>query len=249
MLRLVSASRSLAYVGTAGWAVPQQYRDGIAEGESILERYAGTLGAAEINSTFYKRHRVSTFERWRASVPNGFRFSVKLPRSITHEAALVGAQQELEAFFDDVQGLGEKLGPVLVQLPASQAFEAATSAAFFRALRRLHAGPVACEPRHASFYGPAAQRIFAEYDVARVVADPPRPAAAADPGGSNSLVYVRWHGSPDVYWSAYDDTRLSRLADSIRPRLGNAAVWCIFDNTAAGAAFDDARRFGRLLCA
>lgn len=237
---------SLPYVGTAGWAVPQQYRDRVAEGESILERYASALGASEINSTFYKRHRVSTFERWRASVPSGFRFSVKLPRSITHEAALVGAQHELEAFFDDVQGLGDKLGPVLVQLPGSQAFDASTSDAFFRSLRRLHAGPVACEPRHASFYGPAAQRLFVEYDVARVIADPPRPAAARDAGGSDSLVYVRWHGSPDVYWSAYDDARLLQLAQTVRPHLGRVPVWCIFDNTAAGAAFDDARRFSQL---
>ena len=205
------------------------------------------LGAAEINSTFYRRHLPKTFERWRNSVPTCFRFAVKLPRSITHEAALASPANLLAHFFDDVRGLGDKLGPILVQLPASLDFERRRARAFFRALRALHSGPVACEPRHAGWYGPAASAMLVDYDVARVVADPARPLAAREPGGSHSLRYTRWHGSPRVYWSSYGEDALRALADDTLRAPPQSEIWCVFDNTASGSAFHDAHRFRAML--
>ncbi len=105
----------MVFVGTAGWSIPKPLRARFPLEGSVLSNYGSVLNATEINSTFYRRHRATTFERWRDSVPSGFRFAVKLSRSITHEAALAGCDNELAAFFDDVQGLAEKLGPVLVQ--------------------------------------------------------------------------------------------------------------------------------------
>ena len=164
-----------------------------------LQRYSSVLGAAEINSTFYRRHLPKTFERWRDSVPPSFRFAVKLPRSITHEAALASPANELAMFFDDVRALGDKLGPILVQLPASAEFDRRRARTFFRVLRSLHSGKVACEPRNAGWYGATASALLIDYDIARVVADPPRPADAREPAGSDSLRYTRWHGSPRIY--------------------------------------------------
>ncbi|MEP7048946.1 MAG: DUF72 domain-containing protein [Pseudomonadota bacterium] len=231
------------HVATAGWNVPRELATHTASQGTVLQKYARLLGATEINSTFYRRHRPGTFARWRDSVPDGFRFAVKMPRSITHEAALVSPRAELSAFFSDLEPLGNKLGPILVQLPASVHFEARRVRAFFRLLRSMHPGPVACEPRHASWYGSTAERIFVEYQVARVLADPPRPDAAAQPGGWRSLLYVRWHGSPRIYWSAYSPERLRALALFVRKQPPTTNVWCVFDNTAAGAALHDARRF------
>ena len=163
------------FVATAGWSVPRQHATLAARDGTGLQKYASILGAVEINSTFYRRHQLKTFERWRASVPKAFRFAVKLPRWITHDAALAAPREALAQFFDDVSGLAEKLGPVLVQLPPSLEFNARRSGAFFRILRSLHGGPVACEPRHSSWYASQPSAIFSEYGVARVVADPPRP--------------------------------------------------------------------------
>lgn len=234
------------HVATAGWGIPKQFQGTVVSEGTGLQKYSQRLSAVEINSTFYKRHRPATFERWRDSVPDAFRFAVKLPQTISHEAALLDCEQELEDFLADVSGLGGKLGPILVQLPGSQALEPAVASQFFARLRGMHAGPVACEPRHASWYGPAAEQIFLEQRIARVVADPPRPDAARFPGGDSSLRYVRWHGSPRVYWSEYSEERLLTLQQLLEPDVDRSEVWCVFDNTASGAAFGDALRFAQM---
>lgn len=235
------------FVATAGWSVPREHAGLVTRAGTGLQKYASVLGAAEINSTFYRRHQLKTFERWRDSVPPSFRFSVKIPRSITHEAELASPAEPLAEFFEDVCGLGHKLGPVLVQLPASLAFNTRRARAFFRTLRRLYVGPVACEPRHPGWYGAAASALFTDYDVARVVADPPRPLDARTPGGSRSLRYTRWHGSPHMYYSAYSDEQLWALVEATLQAGPGTQVWCVFDNTASGSALNDAHRFSAML--
>ncbi|MEO8874372.1 MAG: DUF72 domain-containing protein, partial [Polyangiaceae bacterium] len=175
-------------------------------------------------------------------VPASFRFSVKVPKTVTHEAELQSPRAHLKNFFDDVSGLGKKLGVVLVQLPASVHFDLKRVRAFSKTLRSLYDGPVACEPRHESWYTPAVEELFVAHDIARVAADPPRPQSAVNPGGSSALVYFRWHGSPRTYWSSYDDGRLQALRDRIAKMPARQQVWCIFDNTASGAAAGDALR-------
>jgi uncharacterized protein YecE (DUF72 family) len=79
-------------IGTAGWGLDRRYAAHFPEAGSHLERYSRALNAAEINSSFHRPHRRSTYERWAASVPAEFRFSVKLPKTITHERRLVGCE-------------------------------------------------------------------------------------------------------------------------------------------------------------
>lgn len=104
-------------IGTAGWSVPAAHRGRFPEAGTLLERYAARFDAVEINSSFYRPHRPSTYARWAASVPAGFRFSLKLPREITHTRRLVEVAEPLDRFLGEVAALGERLGPVLVQLP------------------------------------------------------------------------------------------------------------------------------------
>jgi uncharacterized protein YecE (DUF72 family) len=243
----VAANVSNLFIATAGWTVPRQFAHLTVSDGSSLERYASVFRGSEINSTFSHRHQPKTFERWRNSVPNSFRFAVKLPRAITHEAQLAAPRANLALFFDDVRGLADKLGPILVQLPGSFQFSARRVAAFFRALRTFYSGPVACEPRHSSWYGADATDVFIDYGVARVIADPPRPEQARFPAGVDSLRYVRWHGSPHVYRSSYDDERLAALAQFIAREPPATTVWCVFDNTASGAAMGDAHRLRAML--
>lgn len=237
-------------VGCAGWAIPSRHAHLFGVGDSHLARYATRFDVVEINSTFHRPHRPATFERWAASVPARFRFSLKLPRRITHEARLHGTGGALTEFFDAVAGLGPKLGGVLVQLPPSLAFEARQANRFFAMLRRRCAAPIACEPRHPSWFEPRVDALWQRYAVARAAADPARVAAAAHPGGAAAArwSYWRWHGSPRMYYSRYDDAVLEALAQTLRgharPRL---PAWCILDNTAHGHAIDDAIRLQRLL--
>lgn len=225
------------FVGSAGWTLPRAVQPAFPREGTHLTRYAGRFPAAEINSSFYRPHRPATYERWAASVPETFRFSVKLPRAITHELRLAGAEAALDEFLAQLAGLGPKLGCLLVQLPPSLEHEAGTARSFFDALRARHQGPVAVEPRHPSWFGAAAGRLMEEQRVARVAADPARVPAAAEPGGSPETVYYRLHGSPRMYYSSYEEEYLDSLATRLRAARRRAeSVWCVFDNTASGAA-------------
>jgi len=235
-------------VGCAGWSLPRPTWPEFPSEGSHLERYAQRFDAAEINSSFYRPHRRETYERWAGSTPGHFRFSVKLPQSITHEKRLLGAMPELEAFLAEVEGLGARLGCLVVQLPPSLAFDGAAVKRFLSALRQRHEGPVALEPRHRSWFAPQAESLLSRFGIARVLADPVLFDEAAAPGGWPGLVYLRLHGSPRRYWSAYDDALLERLASRLRLARGEGAeCWCILDNTASGAAVGNAMTLGRLL--
>src|SRR3954464_15705052 len=123
-------------IGTAGWSIPREAQPGFPGGGSHLERYAAVLPAVEINSTFHRPHRASTFERWAASVPRAFRFSIKLPRTVTHDQRLAASARLLDAFLSAFTRLRSRLGCLLVQLPPSLAFDARIARAFFIALRK-----------------------------------------------------------------------------------------------------------------
>jgi len=223
-----------AYVGSAGWNIPRLHRERFATDGSQLERYASRLNAAEINSSFYRAHAPETYARWAAAVPRGFRFSVKIPNAITHDARLTLARPLLTRFLAEIAGLGGTLGPLLLQLPPSFPFDARRVPRFFELLRALHDGPVVCEPRHATWTKASASRAFETFRIARVAADPPRAAGLDTPGGWDRLVYYRWHGSPRPYFSRYEPDALDRLAAALRADARE--TWCIFDNTGSGAA-------------
>ena len=159
-------------------------------------------------------------------------------RRIAHDRALTRAREPLARFLDEIAGLGPTLGPLLVQLPPSFAFEPRRVGRFLRLLRSLHAGPVVCEPRHFTWASPSATRMLESFKVARVAADPPRAAGLDAPGAWGEMVYYRWHGSSRPYISPYDAAALDRLAAAIRAVSVDA--WSIFDTTGSGAAAGNA---------
>ncbi len=236
------------YIGCAGWTLPTTLQPVFGTGSSHLHRYASRLNGCEINSSFYRPYATATYQRWADSTPDGFRFSVKLPATITHENRLRGCDGLLDDFLSQVDGLGERLGCLLVQLPPSLAWEPRIADAFLAALRQRWAGPVSMEPRHASWFTRDANALLARHRVARVLADPVRDAPGAQPGGSGEIVYLRLHGSPRMYYSAYEPALITALARRMALELrGGACVWCVFDNTAAGAATENALGLKRAL--
>lgn len=231
--------------GTAGWSLPrEQWPSFPAEG-THLQRYAGRLPAVEINSSFYRPHRPATYARWADSVPASFRFCVKMPKQITHERRLLACDEPLQRFLDEAGHLGEKLGCLLVQLPPSLGFDRSSAEAFLEALRRRYQGPVALEPRHPSWLD--ADLLLQHARIARVAADPAPFAEAAEPGGWAGFRYYRLHGSPRIYHSAYGEDWLASLAGRLATQSEAVTHWCIFDNTAAGAATADALALGQSL--
>jgi len=170
-------------------------------------------------------------------VPTPFRFAVKLPRTITHEQRLVDCDALLAGFLSQVGALGDRLGCLLVQLPPSLVWHGEQVEEFLRLLRRHHAGPVALEPRHASWFVGAASVQLAKHRVARVGADPSPGRAGDHAAGDRQVTYFRLHGSPRTYYSAYGEAGLDEVAARVLAATQlSAEVWCIFDNTALGAA-------------
>ena len=223
-------------VGTAGWSLPREVQQRFPGVGSHLARYAGLFPCVEINSTFHRPHRATTFARWAETVPAGFRFSLKMPKAITHEKRLAGTRSLVEGFLGDIEPLRAAADCLLVQLPPKLEFEARRARAFFGHLRDHFPRSIALEPRHASWFTPAAERVLRQFRVARVAADPPRAPGGDEPGGWDGLAYYRLHGFPRVYYSSYEAGFLDALAVRMRQHIAEGTpAWCIFDNTTLGA--------------
>jgi uncharacterized protein YecE (DUF72 family) len=237
----VASKRKVKYVGTAGWSIPAQYKRALPEGRSHLERYSQRLRAVEINSSFYRHHQLQTYRRWSSTVPASFRFSVKVPRTLTHSGELLLDAPILDRFVEEIRGLGAKLGVILVQLPPKLAFDERASHEFFKALRQSTNVPVVCEPRHPSWGSARVDRLLAKWRVSRVAADPAPWPGADEPGGARRLAYFRLHGQPRKYYSDYDEASLASLHAQASAAFKRASeVWIIFDNTALGHALGNA---------
>ena len=209
-----------------------------------LERYAQFLTGVEIDSSFYRSHLPSTYARWRNSVPAEFRFSVKVPKAITHVLRLKNCEYELQKFILETSSLEEKLGCLLIQLPPSLPFDYGIAHKFLCQIKQLSKTPLALEPRHASWFEPASFDLLTKQEICLVAADPG--IAGYDALQDNfpitaSTVYLRLHGSPHMYKSSYDKAYLKNLSLRIAILLKQGQhIWCVFDNTAEGAAFPNA---------
>ena len=224
-------------VGCAGWSLRKEHFPLFPDSGTHLERYAARFNCVEINSSFYRSHRVATYQRWVAATPPDFRFAVKLPKQITHVNRLKRSDDAIAHFSTEVGGLGLKLGVILVQLPPSLQFESSVADDFFKRLTEAISTPVVVEPRHPSWFAEESSSLLTARAVGRVAADPAVTIAASAPLIADDLAYYRWHGSPRIYYSSYNDPTISELAQRAAciTREGRD-VWCIFDNTAEGSA-------------
>src|SRR6187431_2627547 len=170
-------------IGTAGWSIPRSSAFRFNSAGTHLERYSRSLRCAEINSSFHRPHAATTYAKWRDSTPADFRFAVKMPRQITHELRLQNVRQPLVLFLAQTEGLAEKKGPILVQLPPSFVFERSAVRRFLDLMRKVYDGPIVWEPRHATWFTPGAASLFNSYGISRVAADPPPAPEASAPAG------------------------------------------------------------------
>jgi uncharacterized protein YecE (DUF72 family) len=205
------------------------------------------MNCVEVNSSFYRPHQRKTWQKWAGVTPPDFKFAVKAPKAVTHVAKLLNCGDLLAQFFDQISGLDEKLGPLLLQFAPGHAFDQGLVRDFLGTLREISGGPVALEPRNASWFTPEADGLLRQFNIARVAGDPAKGSSlAAKPGGAEGLRYYRLHGSPRVYSSAYDAAQIGSLATEL-VEYGSGECWVIFDNTAAGAALKNALELRALL--
>lgn len=233
------------FIGTSGWNYDHWrgafYPEGLAR-TGWLRHYARTFAAIEVNATFYRAMRESTFEKWRSSTPDGFVWAVKASRLITHIRRLRDAEEPLALFLDSLAPLREKLGPVLFQLPPSLAFDAGLVTSFVRLLPE--GARYAVEARHESWISDEALETLKERNIAWCISDtagryPYWETVSAD------FAYLRLHGSKRLYASCYTEDELVAWAEKIRSYRADTYVF--FDNDSMAYAPMNALRLKELL--
>ena len=262
-----------ARIGISGWRYAGWRGDFYPEGlvqRRELEYAAQRLTSIEINGSFYSLQRPTSYAAWRAQTPDGFMFSVKGARYVTHLKRLVGVETALANFFaSGVLGLGPKLGPVLWQLPERLAFDAEVLDAFFRLLPRSTGEAAALAARHddkvkdgrallsteadvpmrhalefrsATFATAAAYDVLRTHGVACVLADTAGRWPKVEQVTSD-FMYLRLHGDQELYASGYSDAALDEWASKCRGWLADGLdVFAYFDNDIKGFAPYDAMR-------
>ncbi len=234
------------YIGTSGWS----YRHWVGpfypndlKPPQFLEYYMRYFPTVEINSTFYHLPKPATVENWFKRSPAHFRFCPKLSRWITHQKKLVGVEEALERFFELIQVLKPKLGPVLIQLPPSLKFDSSLLENFLNLLRRHYSDyQFAIEPRHSSWDAPECRQILSDFQVALVCAHSGKRFPYFN-YQTAPFVYYRFHGPDRLYASDYPPEMLREFADRMcqQARAG-ATVWAFFNNDYQGFAVRNARQ-------
>jgi uncharacterized protein YecE (DUF72 family) len=236
------------YVGTSGW----QYRDwrGVLYPDQVPQRawlshYSGSFPTVEVNNAFYRLPARSVFERWHDETPPGFVMAVKVSRYLTHVRRLQEPAEPVARLVDRAAGLGDRLGPYLLQLPPNLQADADRLDACLRAFPRT--ARVAVEPRHESWWTDEVRSVLERRSAALCWADrrghPIAPLwVTADWG------YVRLHEGTASPRPSYGRTALSTWLDRVAsawPSRG-ADVYVYFNNDPGGAAVRNARTLRRL---
>ena len=228
--------------GTSGW----QYRDwrgafyppGVPQ-RRWLEHYATQFATVENNGTFYRLPPREAFASWRDRVTGDFVMTVKASRYLTHVRRLRDPAGPVRRLLDAAAGLGDRLGPVLLQLPPDLR---AAPEALRECLRQFPAAVrVAVEPRHESWWTDEVRDVLVAANAALCWAD--RDGSAVTPLWSTAdWGYLRLHEGDGVPWPSYREATLSGWAERIAATWGEADVYVYFNNDQNAAAPRDAAR-------
>jgi uncharacterized protein YecE (DUF72 family) len=234
---------SLLHIGTSGWSYrwkglfyPEEMKSA-----DYLPFYAGHFNCTEINSSHYHYTMAKTIQNWLAITPPSFKFGAKLHKEITHVQRLENIEPQLEKWMGRYLEMGERLGPVLVQIPASLRYDRPLAEGFFRVLREKYPDQFfAMEVRHKSWLEEEPLDILRDYEITFVIADSPRwPKLDIT---TTEKVYLRLHGEERLYSGPYSGEALERYAFMINDwLLDGKEVWVFFNNTMFGSAIQNAK--------
>ena len=228
------------HIGTSGWHYDHWrhrfYPEKLAKA-GWLEFYAGHFNTVELNNSFYKLPSEAAFANWRDSSPANFTFAVKVSRFITHIKRLKNTEESVDKFITRAKILGEKLGPLLYQLPPNMHRNDELLASFLSTLPRgmRHV----FEFRHQSWLEEGVFEILREYNAGLCVFD--MPSVSCPLVATADFAYLRFHGSSGLYWSCYSGEELAEWAKNLTGLAANlAAIYIYFNNDAEAFAVRNA---------
>ena len=245
------------FIGTSGWHyndwIGSFYPKGVT-GYHELAYHARYFNTVENNSSFYRVAGGSTYKTWDRMTPDGYKFSIKLNKQITHFARLQvtdEVRERIQYILDTTQVLGEKLGALLIQLPASFKFDLDrldTFLDFFTEEVRARPFPfdLAIEFRNKHWFTDEVCGLLRKYNVALVAADSSRYPGMREV--TADVAYIRMHGPEKLFASSYSDDQLAELAQYIRSISADLQrVYVYFNNDFHGYAIKNAKTLQRLI--
>lgn len=234
-------------VGTSGWSYAHwkgPFYPGHLAGEHLLEFYAGHFCTTEINSSFYRLPAQATLKRWREMTPENFLFTAKASRYITHMKKLGDSRRSVSEFLRRIGFLGDKLGPILFQLPPRWHFDRERLAAFLDALSADFR--YAFEFRDRRWLNEQAFELLSRHGAALCIYE--LDGFLSPKEITSDVVYVRLHGPDGAYRGSYDERCLAGWAGDLgRWAARGCAVYCYFDNDEHGYAVRNALRLQAML--
>lgn len=208
-----------------------------------LEYYSSVFNALELNSTFYRQPQLSALKKYAGVVPNGFVFAVKMSRYLTHIKRLNQCAEEVQIFQDHVyEGLQDKLGAFLFQLPASFKYSAEN---LEHVLASVPSGPQnVVEFRDQSWWNQDAREAFKQHCI--TVCNVDYPGLNVNFQMSTDVFYFRLHGNPDLFKSRYLISELERFEKNIPGTAKEHFIF--FNNTYFDAGYTNAREMKDIIC-
>jgi uncharacterized protein YecE (DUF72 family) len=242
---MISKTKGILRIGTSGIVVPGNKQSFPAEFQhkSRLNYYASLFNTLEINSSFYKLHKASTFERWSLDVPETFRFTVKLWKEITHVKELNIRLENIDEFFTAASQVGNKKGCLLVQFPAGITNGCIKQVE--QILQRLHQPDheskwcKAIEFRSITWYNTETCHLLDNYNASMVLHDMPKSKNSEVNKGAK-FIYIRYHGPTGDYKGSYSIEFLKEQAGKIGSFLNQGKDVYVYFNNTMGNAFENA---------
>jgi len=233
-------------VGCSGWQYASwrgRFYPATLKTAEWLEYYTTVFDTVELNNSFYRLPEKSTFQSWRARVPRRFAFAVKASRYLTHLKRLLTPGPPVRRLFSRVAGLGDRLGPVLYQLPGNFEIDVPRLRHLCRVLPRARGGREllhAIEFRHPSWYCAEVFDLLSQQGVALCLHD--KLGSAIDRPAVGPFVYVRFHGPSGMYHGGYSARTLERWAGSlVEQHAAGRRVFAYFNNDPDAQATRDAQ--------
>ena len=231
------------HVGTSGWNYDAWKGDFYPEkigGDRMLEEYGGRFGTVEVNGTFYSLPKRATVEDWTQRVSDDFVFSVKASRYITHMKKLKDSREPLENLYDILEAFGDRLGPILFQLPPNWQCNLERLQDFLGSLSKAYR--YTFEFRDDSWHCQAVYDLLAEHDAGLCFYDYEQRQSPEKM--TTDFAYIRLHGpEAQAYQGSYPDEALEDWARKcLNWRKSGQTVFCYFDNDDKACAPEDAQR-------
>lgn len=238
------------HIGTSGWSYKHWTGSFYPENTrptDFLRRYAEHFAVTEINGSFYKLPQKKTILKWARTTPEGFLFCPKISRYLSHMKKLHDPEEPLQRFFDIFDPVQERLGPVLIQVPAKLSFNEEVVTHLYEVLGKVYSAyNFAIEVRHDSWFSMKSIRLMKQHNIALVLAQ--SDIYPSQEYITSSEIYIRFHGPGELYSSPYPDETLRKYADKfIRWSENGHRVWAFFNNDVGGYAPHNAETLRRMV--